>query len=164
MSNDINNGKSIILANRIREVFLNGHWIANTNYKAQIETLSWRDAVHTTATLNSIAALVFHINYYLDGILNAFEKGKLDIHDSLSFDMPPVISEEHWKQLSNTLLNNATRFADYVEQMQDERLDQPFFDIKYGTVLRNLEGVIEHSYYHLGQISLIRKLLANKQG
>lgn len=29
-----------------------------------------------------------------------------------------------------------------------------------GSYLRNIEGVIEHSYYHLGQISLIKKMIS----
>ena len=44
--------------------------------------------------------------------------------------------------------------------MDENIFDQPFIDAKYGTFLRNIEGVIEHSYYHLGQISLIRKLIS----
>jgi hypothetical protein len=43
--------------------------------------------------------------------------------------------------------------------MDDARLDQSFVDEKYGTWLRNIEGVIEHCYYHLGQVSLIRKMI-----
>jgi hypothetical protein len=47
--------------------------------------------------------------------------------------------------------------------MEDALLDQPFVDEKYGSYLRNIEGVIEHSYYHLGQISLIRKMIIQPQ-
>ena len=46
--------------------------------------------------------------------------------------------------------------------MPDTKLEEPFVDEKYGTYLRNIEAVIEHSYYHLGQISLIRKLITGK--
>lgn len=60
-------------------------------------------------------------------------------------------------------MNNAQRFVDTVKQMDDEMFDQPFIDEKYGTVLRNIEGVIEHSYYHLGQIVLVNKLIQNIQ-
>jgi hypothetical protein len=28
---------------------------------------------------------------------------------------------------------------------------------KYGSVLRNIMGVIEHTHYHLGQIVLLKK-------
>jgi hypothetical protein len=43
--------------------------------------------------------------------------------------------------------------------MEDSAFDQPFVDEKYGTYLRNIEGVIEHSYYHLGQVSLLKKMV-----
>jgi hypothetical protein len=49
-----------------------------------------------------------------------------------------------------------------VEQMDDWIFDQPFVDEQYGTYLRNIDGVIEHSYYHLGQISMLRKLILEK--
>ncbi|MFA6262247.1 MAG: DinB family protein [Bacteroidia bacterium] len=155
-------GRNLLLANRLHEVFISGHWIANTNYKDQIESLNREDAVQKVESLNSIAALVFHINYYVEGMLNAFEKGKLNMHDKYSFDLPSMLSEEEWTKLKLTFLSNTVAFANYVEQMEEDRFDQPFFDEKYGTVQRNIEGVLEHSYYHLGQISLIRKLIGGK--
>ena len=43
--------------------------------------------------------------------------------------------------------------------MPEERLDENFVDEKYGNYTRNIDGMIEHSYYHLGQISLIKKII-----
>ena len=43
--------------------------------------------------------------------------------------------------------------------MDSSLLAQTFVYEKYGSYLRNIEGVIEHSYYHLGQVSLIRKMI-----
>ncbi len=154
----------IDLANRLREVLLNGKWIANTNYKEQLLSIGWEQAVQKVENLNTIAALTFHINYYLDGLLRGFESGELDISDKFSFDMPPMTSKSDWDKLVATFLHNAEKFADKVEQMEDRTFDQPFFDEKYGTYQRNIEGVIEHCYYHLGQISLIRKMVLNGKG
>lgn len=151
--------RNITLAGRLREVLLNGHWIANTNYKDQILSVNWQQATQKVGSLNTIAALTFHINYYLAGLLLAFENGRLDISDKYSFDLPPINSESDWMQLVTDFLSNSEKFAGCVEQMDDSMLDQPFIDEKYGTNLRNIEGVMEHSYYHLGQISLIRKLI-----
>ncbi len=148
------------LASRLREVLLDGHWIANTNYKEQLLKTSWQQATHKVGSLNTIAALTYHINYYLAGLLNAFESGKLEISDKFSFDLPPIQSELEWNQLVTDFINNAEKFADSVEQMQDPMFDQPFIDEKYGTFLRNIEGVIEHSYYHLGQMSLVQKMIS----
>ena len=151
------------IANRLKEVFLNGRWIANTNYKEQLQGVNWQQATQQVKNLNTIAALTFHINYYLAGILSAFETGKLEISDKFSFDLPPMQSENDWNDLVTEFLRNAEAFANKVAQMDDKELDQDFFDEKYGTVLRNIEGVIEHSYYHLGQISLIRKIIFQNQ-
>jgi hypothetical protein len=95
----------------------------------------------------------------LAGLNNAFESGKLEIRDKYSFDLPPIHSEIEWNELVVDFLNNAEKFATKVDTMDDSTFDQPFIDPKYGTYLRNIEGVIEHSYYHLGQISLIRKMI-----
>ncbi|MGE0931575.1 DUF1572 family protein [Peijinzhouia sedimentorum] len=46
---------------------------------------------------------------------------------------------------------------DQVEKMDDDLLRQTFVKEEYGSYLRNIEAQIEHSYYHLGQISLIKK-------
>jgi len=148
-----------LLANRLREVFLNGRWIANTNYKELISNVTSAQAIRKYENLNSIAALTFHVNYYLDGLIKAFDSNKLDIRDKLSFDLPTTFSEEDWYKLKAEFLHNANLFADKVELMDEAKFEQVFIDEKYGTYQRNIEAVIEHSYYHLGQISLLIKLL-----
>jgi len=149
---------NLTIAGRLREVLLNGHWIANTNYKEQLNEISWQLAIQKVGNLNTIAALTYHINYYLAGLLSAFENGKLDISDKYSFDVPQINSETDWNKLVSDFLYNSEQFINQVEQMDDSIFDQPFVDEKYGNYLRNIEGIIEHSYYHLGQISLIRKI------
>jgi uncharacterized damage-inducible protein DinB len=146
------------LASRLEEVLLNGYWIANTNYKQQIESLTWEQAIYKVENLNSIAALTFHINYYLEGILNVLKSGNLEIKDQYSFDMPPITSESDWNQLKSEFIENAETFIKKVANLPDYKLDEAFVDTKYGTYLRNIDGIIEHSYYHLGQISMIKKL------
>lgn len=155
--------RTVFIANRIREVLLNGTWIANTNFKDQLNKISWQEAIQKVETLNSIAALTYHINYYLAGLMKAFENGALEISDKYSFDAPSINSEEDWKKLKENFLKNAEDFAKRIEQMPEETLEEPFFDPKYGNYERNLEAMIEHSYYHLGQISLIRKLIQKNE-
>ena len=145
---------------RIRELFLERKWIANTNYKEQIESISWKQAIKQVNNLNSIALLTFHVNYYLGGVISVLNGGPLSIRDKFSFDIPPINSEADWKNLASNFIANAEEFAALVEKLDDHRLNQPFVDEKYGTYQRNIEGLIEHSYYHLGQISLIRKMIS----
>jgi len=147
------------IANRLSEVLLNGHWIANTNIKNQIENVTWKQAIQKVGELNTIALLTFHINYYLAGILNVFDGGELEIRDQFSFDLLPIKSEADWTNLVAGFISNAEKFIAHVENMEDAKLDEVFVDAQYGNYQRNLEGLIEHSYYHLGQISLIKKMI-----
>ena len=147
------------LANRLREVLLSGKWIANTNFKEEITSISWKQAIEKIENLNTIALLTFHVNYYLKGLLQVFEGGNLEIKDKFSFDMPEIVSETDWLNLVNEFVSNAERFINHVEKMDDNLLTQPFVKEEYGSYLRNIEAQIEHSYYHLGQVSLIKKLI-----
>lgn len=151
------------LATRLREVLLNGKWIANTNFKEQIESVSWTQAIQRIENLNTIALLTFHITYYLKGVLQVFEGGKLEIKDKYSFDMPEINSEADWNNLVNEFVSNAEKFIHKVEMMDDSLLFQPFVKEEYGSYLRNIEAQIEHGYYHLGQVSLIKKLIIQGQ-
>lgn len=148
------------LAGRFREVLLDGLWIANTNFKDQLSEVNWEMATKKVGSMNTIAMLTFHIDYYIAGLINVFEGGPLEIKDKYSFDLPPLESPEQWERLKHKLWKDAERFADLLEQMPDSKMNEGFVDEKYGTYLRNIDGMIEHCYYHLGQITLIRKLLS----
>ena len=149
------------LAKRFREVMLDGLWIANTNFKDQLKDISLEQAITKVGSLNTIAMLTFHIDYYIAGLINVFEGGDLEIRDQFSFDLPSIESQEKWEELLHKLWNDSEKFAVLLEQMPDSKMNEVFVDEKYGSYLRNIDGMIEHAYYHLGQISLIKKLLTN---
>lgn len=152
-------GRNIIIANRIREVFLSGFLVANTNLREQLQRVTWSEATQKIGHLNTIADLAFHIDYYVVALVYAFENGKFESKSKKSFDHPFINTEAEWNKLVGEILNNAERFADIVEQLDDELFDQSLIDEKFGTYQRNIEAVIEHSYYHLGQILLIKKMI-----
>lgn len=149
------------LASQFKEVHLNGTWIA-TNLKAELTDLSWELATTKVGSLNTIAALTFHLNYYLSGVLNVFEGGTLDIKDKYSFDLPPITSQEQWEALQQNVWRNSEQFAKLIEAMSTEDIFAPFVEEKYGTNYRNITGMIEHAYYHLGQIVILKKLVNEK--
>ncbi|WP_456438214.1 DUF1572 domain-containing protein [Psychroserpens sp.] len=150
------------LASRFRELFINGTWIANTNYQELLSDINWQQATHEIVSLNTIAILTYHINYYVEGVLQVFEGGSLDIKDKYSFDAPKIKSENDWDTLKTELLKNTETFAKHIESMPEEQLESVFVDEKYGSYRRNIEGLIEHSYYHFGQLSLIKKMVLEK--
>ncbi|MFM2338113.1 MAG: hypothetical protein RL115_1306 [Bacteroidota bacterium] len=147
------------IATRLQEVYLSGKWIANTNYLEQINNLNWQQATQKINSLNSIASLVYHIKYYLEGLQIAFTQHQLTISDKFSFDMPSITNEADWQHLKTTFIQQAEVFIELVGKMDEDALAAPFIQEKYGSTWRNIEGVLEHSYYHLGQIVLLKKLL-----
>jgi uncharacterized damage-inducible protein DinB len=123
--------------------------------------LNWEVAITEFHSLNTIAVLAQHIHYYINGVKNVFKGGSLEIRDKYSFDFPPIQSQNEWEDFLNKFWNDAEEFASLVEQMPEEKLKEVFVDEKYGTYQRNVDGIIEHSYYHLGQIVLLKKILVS---
>lgn len=151
------------LANRLNEVLIGGEWVAGTNFKEQIIDLNWMQATQKIEDFNTIADLTFHIDYYISGVLKVLEGGTLDIHDKFSFDSPPINSEQDWKELVHTFCSDSERIIRLVGTMTDEKLMHDFGDKNYGTYLRNIDVMIEHAYYHLGQMILIKKRIKNRK-
>ena len=151
------------LANRLREVLTNGKWVSGTNFKEQIMNIQWKDAVASIDGLNSIAQLTFHIHYYIEGVTQVLEGGPLLIKDIHSFDCPPILNEKDWNDLKTKFCNDTEKFITLVEKMTDDKLKETFVDEKYGNYHRNIDVMIEHSYYHLGQVVLIKKLITKKK-
>lgn len=147
------------IARRFREVIFNGTWIANTNYKHQLTDLHWEIAITKFNSLNTIALLAQHIHYYINGVKNVFNGGSLDIKDKYSFDFLPIQSKKEWENFLTIFWNDAEELAYLIEQMSEDKLMGVFVDEKYGTYQRNIDGIIEHSYYHLGQIVMIKQIL-----
>ena len=146
------------LAKHIRELFFGGNW-TDVNLKDTLNGITWQQAVTKIYDLNTIAMLVFHINYYISAVLKVLHGEPLKASDKFAFDLPPIHSEQDWQQLVDKAFSEAKQFATKVEELDDRILPEIFTDEKYGNYYRNISGLIEHSYYHMGQIMLIKKIL-----
>lgn len=147
------------LAKHLRDVHFGGNW-TGVNLKDQLADITWQQATTPVPGLNTIAALVFHMNYYVGGMLNVLRGGPLDIRDKFSFDLPPIQSGADWETLRAKTFAEAEALARLVEHLPEPLLAEPFVDEKYGTYHRNLVGLVEHTHYHLGQVAVLKKMLA----
>ncbi len=146
------------IAKLLRAVYFGGNWCA-VNLKGNLAGLTWQQATTKVYSFNTIATLVFHMNYYVTAISKVLEGGPLDAHDKYSFDLPPILSQDDWEKLLDKFRTDAENFSSQVEQLPESKLWEIFSDEKYGNYYRNIHGIIEHLHYHLGQIVLIRKIL-----
>jgi hypothetical protein len=146
------------IAKLLRAVYFGGNWTA-VNLKESLAGISWQQAITKLYSFNTIAVLVYHMNYYVLACTKVLEGGPLDAHDKYSFDLEPVQSQDDWEKLLDKFWSDAEHFAGLVEQFPETKLDEPFSDGKYGNYYRNIHGVIEHVHYHLGQIILLKKMI-----
>ena len=146
------------LAKHLRGVYF-GRNYTGADLKTHVSDLTWQQAVTPIHNCNTIAALVYHIRYYVRAVLQVLGGGPLDAHDQYSFDLPLIESQEDWQQLLHDTWTDAEDLAVLVEGMEENRLWETFADPKYGSNYRNIQGVIEHTHYHLGQIVLLKKML-----
>ena len=146
------------IAKHLREVYFGGNWTW-VNFKESLEGVTWQQATTKVHSFNTIAALVFHTNYYVSAVLKVLQGEALHSSDKYSFDLPPILSQHDWEKLLDKTWTEAETFAGLVEQLPEDKLWETFSEEKYGNYYRNLHGVIEHCHYHLGQIVLIKKIL-----
>jgi hypothetical protein len=145
------------IAKQLRDVHFGGNW-TDSNLKDNLD-ISWQMATSRVYSFNTIASLVFHMNYYVSAVLKVLQGEPLNARDQLSFDHPPVLSQEDWEKLLDKTWRDAETFASLIEQLPESKLGDDFSENKYGSYYRNIHGVIEHIHYHLGQIVLIKKIL-----
>ena len=148
------------LAKRFSDVILNNSWVANNSYKNQLTDLPLEVVLFKYQSLHNIAALAQHVHYYIAGILNVFNGGNLDIKDIYSFDFPPINTIEQWHSFLAVFWTEAASFIQKLEEMDENTLNSIFVKKEYGTYHFNINTLIEHSYYHLGQIVLLKKLIS----
>lgn len=150
------------IAKFLRDVHFGGNWTW-VNLKDTLADVTWQQATTKVHSFNTIAALVYHMNYYIDAASKVLQGGPLDAHDKYAFAHPPIQSQEDWEKMLEKTWTDAENFARLIEQFPESRLLETFVEEKYGTYYRNLHGIIEHFHYHLGQIVLIKKLLLNNE-
>jgi len=146
------------LSKHFREAFFGGNW-CTVSLKQVLSDVSYDEAATNVYPFNTILALTYHIGYYVTAITKVLEGGPLDAHDKFSFDHPEVGSEKEWQELQGRIWAEVENMAALISKLPEEKLGQDFTDAKYGIYFRNLFGVTEHTYYHLGQIVLIKKMI-----
>ena len=146
------------LSKHLREVYFGDNW-TSVNLRDSLSNVRLQQAITKFHSLNTILALVYHINYYITAVTKVLEGEPLNASDKFSFDHPQIQSEEEWQNLLDNTWKDAEKFASLIEQLPESILWENFEDGKYGNYYRNIQGIIEHTHYHLGQIVLIKKLL-----
>jgi hypothetical protein len=147
------------IAKHLREVHVGKNWTW-VNLKDTLAGITWQQATTQIKDFNTIAALVYHINYYVAAQLNLLKTGALDAHDDFAFSAPAINSALDWETLTQKSFAQAEELAQMIENLPESRLWEICVQEKYGNYYRNFQGMIEHCHYHLGQIVMLKKWLS----
>ncbi len=150
------------IAHQLKEAHFGGNWTAS-DLKEQLNDVNWEEANRNVYSCNSIATLVFHMNYYIRRATEVLQGQPLNSKDSESFKHPEIDSAEKWSEAKKQFFKEALIFEELLKEFPEEKLHENFTDQKYGSFYRNLMGIIEHFYYHLGQIALLKKIIKDKK-
>lgn len=146
------------IARHFREIHFGTNWTW-VNLKDTLADVTWEEAVTQVYSCNTIATLLYHVNYYVHEVLKVLQGNPMEASDKYAFACPPVQSPADWSALQDKAWNEAEAFASLVEQLPEAGLFETFVAEKYGNYYRNIHGIIEHMHYHLGQIVLLKKLI-----
>jgi len=146
------------IAKSLEELHFGGNWTAS-NITDQLADVTWQEATTEVYELNTIAILVNHIHYYIRVATKVLEGGPLEGKDKESFTHETISSDSDWQTFLATRYEETRSFVNLIQALPDEKLESVFGAEKYGNYYRNLQGIVEHSHYHLGQIVLLKKIL-----
>ncbi|HLQ37150.1 MAG TPA: DinB family protein [Planctomycetota bacterium] len=146
------------LADQLRRAFEGGAW----HGPAVLELLAGVDAARAAAVpqpgRHSIWALSLHIAAWLDAARRRTLGEQVQLEGDADF--PPVLdhSAAKWQAAREHVRSNYRALHDTIIALQEQDLQRQVPGKDY-TVHFLLDGVIQHSLYHAGQITLLQKLV-----
>ena len=149
------------LAHQFRTAYFGTNW-TERNLRELLSDVTLEQALTPVRDLNTIAVLVFHIHYYTQAQLAVLRGEPLTASDKYAFTPPPLRTEKDWQRLLKTTWTEADTYIDLLAQLPEARMTEYFADEKYGTYYANIQGNLEHLYYHLGQIASLKILIAGR--
>src|SRR4051812_34810198 len=119
------------LAKHLKDVYFGGNW-TTSNMKDVLADVTRQQAVTQVYSFNTIATLVFHMNYFVAAVLKVLRGNPLNEHKKYSFDPPPIESQEDWENFKNKVWNDAETFSGLIAQLPESKFWEDFTDPKYG--------------------------------
>jgi uncharacterized damage-inducible protein DinB len=150
------------LADQLRRAFEGGAW----HGPAVLELLADVDAARAAAlpisNAHSIWELTLHIAAWLDAVRRRLHGDPAQLDATQDFPPVTAFSAAAWADARERLISQYEALRQVIEAMPTEDLERKVPGHDY-TARFLLEGVIQHSLYHAGQIALLKKLTGERE-
>ena len=133
-------------------------WIGN-NFKEVLHGIDCKKAIENIfGKTNSIWQLVAHIIYWRTSVVNRLT-GTNNPPPFLDFLLPDDPNEENWRQTLHDFEAAYHLLRNAIHNFHEENLHKPS-PKKEQTFYELIMGCLQHDAYHLGQMMLLKKVLA----
>jgi uncharacterized damage-inducible protein DinB len=150
-----------LLTEKIEKVYNGNPWYGNS-IKSVLNDIDPKIAFTKAArNVHTIAELVVHIIAWREFVISKIKSDNdFKITQKLSFDWKRIDRNEKtaWKSLLNALEKNQHEILTTLKKLDDDFLKLPVSRRRYNVEFL-IEGGIQHDIYHLGQISLLKKMI-----
>ena len=133
-------------------------WIGNS-FKDVLHGVDYKKAIETIAgKTNSIWMLVAHIIYWRTSVVNRLT-GSTNPPPFPDFHLPDDPNEDNWRQALHDFEGAYHLLRNAIHNFNENNLDKPS-PKKEQTYYELILGCLQHDAYHLGQMMLLKKGLA----
>lgn len=135
-------------------------WFGN-NLQQQLEGISAEKATIIPQNLNhSIAEIIAHMMAWRLFIVEKLNgNAEYEVWETdLDWVKIPQLNEPEWQNLQNQLAENQALLIKTITEKAEELLETKVDGREYNFRLM-LNGIVQHDIYHIGQISIVRKLV-----
>lgn len=113
-------------------------------------------AMRPIAGAHSIWELVLHIGAWTDACRRRLAGDRAELADEENF--PPIAdtSDKAWENTLRSLRESHQQLSDAIASVDETRLDNPILE-GMPSIYITLQGAVQHSLYHTGQIAILKK-------
>lgn len=155
------------LVKQLNEIQEGKLWIG-VYFNEKLDDLNENEVfIKPSPKLHSIAELVSHLTFWRKETILKIKtkKGLLNEGAEENWLTNEQLKKIGWKKIKYEYSNSLTQIIKLLEHKDDNFLDEIYYDNDYKLDFKYLfliEGMLHHDIYHLGQISLIIKMLKEK--
>jgi uncharacterized damage-inducible protein DinB len=129
------------------------------NMKQTLSGITEKEAAHRVGNLNSIWQIVNHVIAWRETLLKRIQNENVVTPQNNFIEPVLDISAPAWAETLARLQLSQDRLLFYLSQESQLSLDELPNDQSYSR-WELIQGILQHDVYHLGQIVLIKKLIA----
>lgn len=155
------NNKLQDISKRLNQVFQDDPWYGESIMDV-LENLNIDDVNKIPREdFNSIARIVLHMITWREFAIKSFQGDdsfNVQQNDANDWKEITITTEQEWESLLRKLKETQSNILSILQASQDSILNQKVPTRTY-SIEYLLEGIIQHDVYHLGQITLVKKLI-----